>query len=80
MQRRQLLRSFAVLVGLALEPAEAQTPGVKDTRLTKAQANYSENTSTNLTCGACMYFYTPDGCKVVQGSVKTDATCDLYGQ
>jgi hypothetical protein len=77
--RRQFLchalTSAAALAGMSAAKANAQDFPKSD----KASAGYQDN-AKNQTCSECTLFLPPDQCKVVQGPISENGTCNYFTQ
>ncbi len=73
--RRIVLRSL-LATGCALCLPRLST--AQTGKMSKAQAQYQDQSKGDQKCGNCMYFSAPNSCMVVEGNISPDGWCKLW--
>jgi hypothetical protein len=78
--RRQFLRcgltgTLTALAALSAKPARAQD----FPKMTKEQAGYQDGAGDQR-CAQCTLFQPPTDCKIVQGPINENGTCNYFQQ
>lgn len=74
--RRGLIWRGAV-VAAALS-ASVGRPATAAAKVPKTQAGYKDAPRAGMRCDRCVQFQPPAGCKIVEGAVNPNGSCDFF--
>src|SRR6516162_729470 len=76
--RRSLLRRLLGAAGVSTLFYAAPYPAAAVIKISQRAVAYQDHPEGDKRCDKCIQFQPPDGCKMVDGSIRPDGYCRLF--
>jgi hypothetical protein len=75
--RRAIVRA-AIAVGASATFVRGSRPAAAAPTISKAAVAYQDQPQGGRECDKCLQFVSPDGCKIVEGTISPHGSCRIF--